>query len=289
MHDTRVGRFFATDPLEKKYPWNSPYAFSENRVIDGIDLEGLEFAKKPNPKATSLLIVPTSVGTKEYSWNRMYNDVLKNENVDVLMVDGVNNMMDWLNKDGIGTKYKNIIFADHGLAANDTGQRIGNFTYDKKAFDVGYDKVFKNLADNYLTKDANVIFLGCFTAAPQFNGQEYLKTVALATKRKVFGNQGETYIHYTFTNTAIGGFPLPTDTDTSYFDEGMENAGKWSLALPDGSIIDFGNLKINTFGNPSSTTDVRYKPEEKKTEEKKPEEKKPEEKNTKRKKDDRKS
>ena len=24
------------------YPWNSPYAFAENRVIDGIDLEGLE-------------------------------------------------------------------------------------------------------------------------------------------------------------------------------------------------------------------------------------------------------
>ncbi len=43
MHDPRVGRFFAVDPLEKKYPHNSPYAFSENRVIDGIDLEGSEF------------------------------------------------------------------------------------------------------------------------------------------------------------------------------------------------------------------------------------------------------
>lgn len=29
-----------------QYPWNSPYAFAENRVIDGVDLEGLEFAKK---------------------------------------------------------------------------------------------------------------------------------------------------------------------------------------------------------------------------------------------------
>jgi RHS repeat-associated protein len=43
MHDPRVGRFFAVDPLEKKYPHNSPYAFSENRVIDGVELEGLEF------------------------------------------------------------------------------------------------------------------------------------------------------------------------------------------------------------------------------------------------------
>jgi len=42
MHDPRVGRFFATDPLNWKFPYNSPYAFSENRVIDGIELEGLE-------------------------------------------------------------------------------------------------------------------------------------------------------------------------------------------------------------------------------------------------------
>jgi len=43
MHDPRVGRFFAVDPLTAKYPWNSPYAFSENRVIDGVELEGLEW------------------------------------------------------------------------------------------------------------------------------------------------------------------------------------------------------------------------------------------------------
>ncbi len=42
MHDPRVGRFFAVDPLTKRYPWNSPYAFSENKVIQYIELEGLE-------------------------------------------------------------------------------------------------------------------------------------------------------------------------------------------------------------------------------------------------------
>ncbi|MEX2380164.1 MAG: hypothetical protein WD530_05440, partial [Vicingaceae bacterium] len=45
MHDPRVGRFFAVDPLASSYPWNSPYAFSENRVIDGVELEGLEYAQ----------------------------------------------------------------------------------------------------------------------------------------------------------------------------------------------------------------------------------------------------
>lgn len=44
MHDPRIGRFLSLDPLAPKYPHNSPYAFSENRVIDGVELEGLEYA-----------------------------------------------------------------------------------------------------------------------------------------------------------------------------------------------------------------------------------------------------
>jgi hypothetical protein len=42
MHDPRLGRFFAIDQLAAKYPHNSVYAFSENRVIDGVEMEGLE-------------------------------------------------------------------------------------------------------------------------------------------------------------------------------------------------------------------------------------------------------
>ncbi|MBW7868457.1 MAG: hypothetical protein H3C31_09060 [Brumimicrobium sp.] len=42
MHDPRLGRFLSLDPLSPDYPWNSPYAFSENRVLDAIELEGKE-------------------------------------------------------------------------------------------------------------------------------------------------------------------------------------------------------------------------------------------------------
>ncbi|GGD34360.1 hypothetical protein GCM10011343_25320 [Flavobacterium orientale] len=42
MHDPRVGRFFAVDPLASEYPWYSPYSFSGNRVLDMVELEGLE-------------------------------------------------------------------------------------------------------------------------------------------------------------------------------------------------------------------------------------------------------
>ncbi|WP_303318397.1 DUF6443 domain-containing protein [Flavivirga abyssicola] len=41
--DPAIGRFFNIDPLSEKFMYNSTYAFSENRVIDGVELEGLEY------------------------------------------------------------------------------------------------------------------------------------------------------------------------------------------------------------------------------------------------------
>gem|GEM_PF-4911536 len=42
IHDARLGRFFSVDPYSSKFPWNSSYAFSENRLLDGVELEGRE-------------------------------------------------------------------------------------------------------------------------------------------------------------------------------------------------------------------------------------------------------
>jgi len=42
MHDTRIGRFFAVDPLTKNYAHYSPYSFSGNEVIAAVEIEGLE-------------------------------------------------------------------------------------------------------------------------------------------------------------------------------------------------------------------------------------------------------
>lgn len=40
-----VGRFFNIDPLAEKYPYNSTYAFQENKMGMGVELEGLELLK----------------------------------------------------------------------------------------------------------------------------------------------------------------------------------------------------------------------------------------------------
>jgi RHS repeat-associated protein len=48
-----IGRFFNIDPLAEKYYYNSPYAFSENKVVAHRELEGLESEPvNPEPEKT---------------------------------------------------------------------------------------------------------------------------------------------------------------------------------------------------------------------------------------------
>jgi RHS repeat-associated protein len=42
MDDPQTGRFWQVDPLADKYVYNSTYAFSENKVTNDVELEGLE-------------------------------------------------------------------------------------------------------------------------------------------------------------------------------------------------------------------------------------------------------
>jgi len=42
MHDPRIGRFFAVDPLTHQYSHYTPYSFSGNKVIAYRELEGME-------------------------------------------------------------------------------------------------------------------------------------------------------------------------------------------------------------------------------------------------------
>jgi RHS repeat-associated protein len=50
-HQPDIGRFFNVDPLADKYVYNSPYAFAENKLGLGRELEGLELAPF-NPQTT---------------------------------------------------------------------------------------------------------------------------------------------------------------------------------------------------------------------------------------------
>ncbi|HYC84454.1 MAG TPA: RHS repeat-associated core domain-containing protein, partial [Chryseosolibacter sp.] len=60
-HQPEIGRFFNVDPLAEKFPYNSPYAFSENKITNSIELEGLE--QVPANEIWDIHVVPVhSIG-----------------------------------------------------------------------------------------------------------------------------------------------------------------------------------------------------------------------------------
>jgi hypothetical protein len=65
IHDPRIGRFLSVDPLAPEYPWNSSYAFAENRVIQGIDLEGAEYRESTKAEINSYTKNGNTVGEGE--------------------------------------------------------------------------------------------------------------------------------------------------------------------------------------------------------------------------------
>ncbi len=66
LHDARLGRFFSVDPLADKYPFYSFYQFSGNRLIDKVELEGLE-PGEVNKTAENYLGTPYEWGGKDPS------------------------------------------------------------------------------------------------------------------------------------------------------------------------------------------------------------------------------
>lgn len=72
MHDPRIGRFFATDPLEKSYPFYSPYQFSGNSVIRFVELEGAE-TKNPSIFTKALNAV-----SGQFALNRLNSYITQN-------------------------------------------------------------------------------------------------------------------------------------------------------------------------------------------------------------------
>jgi RHS repeat-associated protein len=79
MHDPRVGRFFAVDPLTKKYPDYSPYSFGGNKVIAYTELEGEEevsYVEKLDYNGNAfdyLIAVPNAAITINNSVNVIWN------------------------------------------------------------------------------------------------------------------------------------------------------------------------------------------------------------------------
>nr|WP_256463648.1 RHS repeat-associated core domain-containing protein [Flavobacterium sp. HJ-32-4] len=141
MHDPRLGRFFAVDPLWSKYPANSPYSFSENRLIDGRELEGLE-------RVRSLFLNRDFYSYMEYDINTKRGRFAINQ------IDGVN----VLGAIDMNSEIKNKVRIGLGLCPSITLDEVSN------EFETGVNpsrEIRTALKSDYLTgKLRNVIDYG---------------------------------------------------------------------------------------------------------------------------------
>ena len=81
IYDPRLARFLSVDTLSHKYSWQSPYVFCENRVIDGIELEGLE--RVDNDTYTVDGVVVGAQFTKTFDFSNNPAPINNNANTDV--------------------------------------------------------------------------------------------------------------------------------------------------------------------------------------------------------------
>jgi len=81
IYDSRIGRFLSVDPLSSNFPWNSSYAFAENRVIDGGDLEGKEWEKKTFVDPNGVTNVTYTVKLKVVNNSKLLSVRLDQENI----------------------------------------------------------------------------------------------------------------------------------------------------------------------------------------------------------------
>jgi RHS repeat-associated protein len=68
MHDPATGRFSSVDPLAEDYKYNSAYAFSENKLIDGVELEGLEWRRSTSGEVIAYYDFGNTVAPGHYGF-----------------------------------------------------------------------------------------------------------------------------------------------------------------------------------------------------------------------------
>ena len=125
MHDPRVGRFFAVDPLFKRYPHYSPYSFSGNKVIQFVELEGLE------------------EGRNHYEFNPYDYGVAADQQANSI-IDGIGNLIIgtaniFTSDETEGELIRKMLIRDHKLEipSSVTNEQLGeNFNFKKRNRDV---------------------------------------------------------------------------------------------------------------------------------------------------------
>ena len=107
IYNPGIGKFLSVDPLTSSYPSWSPYPFAMNRVIDGIDIDGLEYINGTESKISIYINLFTSNNTSV-----IYGKV--SLNYDKISIATQNFILSWKQKAGeIGTDAATVATFKH--------------------------------------------------------------------------------------------------------------------------------------------------------------------------------
>lgn len=176
-----IGRFFNIDPLAEKYFYNSPYAFSENKVTSHVELEGMEaenfMSKFKKPSELALKPVPSGAGVQNQSYGVVVQnskkglndlrstfkdrpqDVLSNSKAEFQPVDGDGKKLEKADL----KKGSNIEIAIDG-PMNDSFVRVTDTKSDENSFSYTFGTLEGHIEAGQITfsasqdKDGNVTF-----------------------------------------------------------------------------------------------------------------------------------
>ncbi|HQJ90442.1 MAG TPA: hypothetical protein PLB70_07490, partial [Paludibacteraceae bacterium] len=192
ISDNRLGKFFSVDPLYQKYPWNSSYAFSENRLIDGVELEGLEYC-------------PT---IPKFEFTGRWNDYISA--IDNAVIDLLNTVPETWNS-GVATVQslsRGTYLSDLGAELKQTGTAVKNYTVNSYDYTVNtpISQQFVDAGKQWTSPQTleNVTTLCLAYALPKLKVTSSLKVSTPASSSKVSTPASETATEAAKTGWKVG-------------------------------------------------------------------------------------
>jgi RHS repeat-associated protein len=280
-YDPRASIWLSTDPLMENFPNINPYVYCYQNPINIIDPTGMAgvgpgeegggqakpgYAKPPSDKAKAVIVfspaatVAPQKGEKDHNFNSAYVAAMNNENMDVIIANDLTDLNSTLNSGG--KVYDNLFILGHGSPGT-SSQDIGasNYTGDFISTDAATRKGIKDLGNN-VKKGGNIVLLGCFTGSADSGGDRLVQTFANLSGRRVYADQGESYLgSQLFNLKAIGGyFDGGKGTfEQSYKAEATKNAGKWRIGDPGSKQTrSINNIKLNKQGGIFTTNHINF-------------------------------
>jgi RHS repeat-associated protein len=126
IYDPRIGKFLSMDPIASNYPELTPYQFSSNRPIDGIDLDGME--RMDFKDHLNIYGVPMGIGSYVVDWYTSGLQDMKDGYVDYAKNE-VQNRTDVGYNQSVPENVRAIYYSQNKTAANvKTAEGILDFT-----------------------------------------------------------------------------------------------------------------------------------------------------------------